>query len=68
MVYIDASHFYKDVLKNIEEWLPRVRQGGIIGGHDYGSNRHAGVKQAVDERFGADKIQIHPGLVWTICK
>lgn len=33
-VYIDASHEYDDVKKDIINWLPKVKTGGIIAGHD----------------------------------
>ena len=51
MVYLDASHFYEDVKRDIEIWLPLVKKGGIIGGHDYAGGRFAGVKKAVNEKF-----------------
>jgi predicted O-methyltransferase YrrM len=51
-VYVDADHSYAAAKADILAWLPCVRPGGIIAGHDY-SNRHGkGVKQAVDEIFG----------------
>ena len=34
-VYIDGRHIYKDVLIDCEMWYPKVRSGGILGGHDY---------------------------------
>lgn len=34
-VYIDANHKYEYVKKDIELWLPKVRKGGILAGHDY---------------------------------
>tara|TARA_R110000796_G_scaffold241064_1_gene362349 strand:+ start:1709 stop:2362 length:654 start_codon:yes stop_codon:yes gene_type:complete len=34
-VYIDASHDYDNVKKDIENWLPKIKSGGIIAGHDY---------------------------------
>lgn len=52
LVFIDAVHTYQAVKEDIAAWLPKVRVGGFISGHDYGSERFAGVKQAVDEAFG----------------
>ena len=33
--YIDADHRYEAVKQDIELWLPKVKPGGIICGHDY---------------------------------
>jgi predicted O-methyltransferase YrrM len=51
-VYIDGLHTYEGVKNDIELWLPKVKKGGYIGGHDYGSKHHPGVKPAVDEMLG----------------
>lgn len=51
LVYIDAMHTYDAVKTDIEAWLPKVRKGGIISGHDYWSGRD-GLVRAVDEKFG----------------
>jgi len=48
-VFIDANHDYKWVSTDIAVWLPTIRPGGMIAGHDYGED--CGVKQAVDEHF-----------------
>jgi len=34
-VYIDANHSYKAVCEDIAAWLPKVKDDGIICGHDY---------------------------------
>jgi hypothetical protein len=33
-VYIDGNHTYKYVKKDIELYYPKIKNGGIIGGHD----------------------------------
>jgi hypothetical protein len=60
-VYLDGSHFYEDVLRDIKLWLPKVRLGGLIGGHDYMTSRgvHQGVRRAVDEIFGKDSVRAY---------
>ncbi len=59
-VYIDADHRYEYVVLDIEFWLPKVKKGGILGGHDYGNE--AGVKKAVDEWF--EGIELLDNFVW----
>lgn len=49
--YIDASHTYENVLADIRAWLPRVKRGGWIGGHDY-NWKFPGVIRAVFEELG----------------
>lgn len=66
LVFIDSMHTYKAVKQDIELWLPKVRKGGILAGHDYGG-KYKGVKQAVDEAFG-DNILIGKDLTWVHLK
>jgi glycosyltransferase involved in cell wall biosynthesis len=50
-VYIDADHSYKGVWNDLCTWYPKIRIGGIIGGHDYNHPSFPGVTQAVNEFF-----------------
>ena len=58
-IYIDGLHTYEGVKNDIKNFLPLVKKGGVIGGHDY-TNRipHlVGVYEAVNEMFGQpDKV------------
>jgi len=53
-VFIDASHDYDNVKADINAWYPKVKEGGVISGHDYPD--WSGVKMAVDEFFGKNII------------
>jgi hypothetical protein len=54
-VFIDAAHDYENVLKDIVSWYSRVKNGGVIAGHDYDSSE--GVRKAVNEFFGENNIK-----------
>lgn len=47
-VYIDGNHDYEYVKKDIEVWYPKLKKGGLFGGHDYLKD-FSGVIKAVDE-------------------
>ncbi len=55
-VFIDASHDYESVKKDIIAWLPKVKKGGILAGHDYTS--FVGVMRAVGELIGKENIMV----------
>jgi hypothetical protein len=56
-VYIDACHRYKKVKQDILAWLPKVKNGGVLAGHDY-DPAHPGVVRAVEEIFGKKFIKV----------
>ncbi len=51
--FIDASHVYEFVKKDIAAILPKMKKGSILAGHDY-NEAHPGVIQAVNEAFVED--------------
>jgi predicted O-methyltransferase YrrM len=57
-VFIDANHNYEFVYEDIKIWLPKIKSGGILAGHDYNHPVWPGVKKAVDELLGPDNIYI----------
>ena len=68
LVFIDGNHAYEQVLLDINAWLPKVRGGGILCGHDYGARRCPGVKPAVDEWIAEVGWELHRerGNVWWV--
>lgn len=56
-VYLDGNHEEPYITDDIKHWFPKIKQGGILAGHDYantkgrpGSTAHHQVKQAI-QRF-----------------
>ena len=39
-IYLDASHYYKDVLADLDAWHHKVKIGGVFAGHDYTKGTH----------------------------
>jgi predicted O-methyltransferase YrrM len=51
LVYIDAAHDYDNIKQDILTWLPKIKKGGFIAGHDYRYDPNIGVYQAVNDIF-----------------
>jgi predicted O-methyltransferase YrrM len=47
-IYIDGDHTYNGCKKDIEQWLPKVKKGGLIAGDDF-SRYFPGTVKAVQE-------------------
>lgn len=62
-VFIDANHDYDYIRRDVIAWLPKVVPGGTLAGHDY-SAEFDGVRRAVNELLGADKIKVYPSTSW----
>lgn len=72
--YLDGNHAYKNVRQDIDLWLPKVKSGGIIAGHDH-YNAHTewhdcGVKSAVSDFARENRLTVHltPCTSWFILK
>lgn len=50
-VYIDAIHDAENIAKDLYCWLPLVKEGGVVSGHDY-IRRFAGMCAALDQILG----------------
>jgi len=64
-VYIDGRHEYEYVAHDLRLWVPKVKIGGWVMGHDYTNPITPGVKRAVDEFFGAPD---HVFCDWSFAK
>jgi cephalosporin hydroxylase len=64
-LFVDADHVYEAVKKDIAAFLPKMKKGSIISGHDY-NWQHPGVLQAVDEAFGDRVIYDERQDVWMV--
>lgn len=65
MVWIDTTQDYSMVMAEIKAWLPKVKSGGWIGGHDY-TSAPATVGAAVHAMF-SNNFKMYAGC-WLHCK
>lgn len=68
LIFLDADHTYNNIKEDIKLWLPKVRRGGILCGHDYNMNTFPGVVMAVNAAFGHNNIELYPDDVWVYYK
>ena len=62
-LFVDGDHSYKAVKSDIQLWLPKMKDNGVISGHDYDNPE---VKRAVDELFPERKIWGEGCLIWYV--
>lgn len=48
-IYLDGSHLYNDVRRDLTEWLPKMKTNSLVCGHDYHRIEDFGVIEAVND-------------------
>lgn len=71
-VYIDGSHDFDSVVADLRAWLPKIKSGGLLAGHDL---NQVPVADALATVIGLDGVRAHPrppelggvrwGLAWS---
>jgi hypothetical protein len=62
-VWIDADHRKSFVRADIGAWMPKVRKGGILCGHD---THIPAVRSAIDWLFGDTWVELGHDHVWAV--
>jgi len=62
-VFLDADHSYDGVRVDIIHWLPKVKPGGWLCGHDYNHPKIGEVARAVDELMG-NSVLLGTDMTW----
>lgn len=61
LVFVDAAHDFAHVFADIDDWLGKVRRGGVLAGHDYHPTDYPDVVRVVDRFFPNRRLA---GTVW----
>jgi hypothetical protein len=68
-IYIDACHSYEAVKADIKSWFPKIKFGGVFGGHDYNIEIYPGLVQAINEFISENNFNLfQEELDWWIVK
>lgn len=65
LIFIDANHEYEFVKSDIQIWLPKLKKGCVMCGHDY-SKGYGGVEKAVKELFPNHTVPAR--TIWSTIK
>lgn len=65
-VFIDGDHSYEGCSGDIAAWTPKLRPGGLLGGHDYAAP-WPGVLRAVNETVKAHGWKLEFGRPGSAC-
>lgn len=57
-VFLDTAHVYGNTKNEINAWMPKIKNGGYIGGHDY-FDKYPGHMRAIDEVLGERYLQFY---------
>lgn len=60
-VFIDGSHDYDSVKSDILAWLPKIKNGGVLSGHDFS---HQPIKKALKDTLGSGFFEFKNEDVW----
>jgi hypothetical protein len=68
LVFLDADHSYQGVREDLVAWVPKVKPGGWIGGHDYENPEpkfdFSGVERAVNEWANGRPVEKDLHFTW----
>ena len=62
-IYIDGDHRYEGVLADLKGWRKKLKEGGILAGHDWSWQS---VKKALLEEIGQKDYTLFQGDSWAI--
>jgi hypothetical protein len=69
LIFIDGDHTHEGCKADILAWLPKLKEGAVMLGHDHSQRHFPGVVRAVKEIFGKPD-EVSPGeyAIWKVTK
>lgn len=48
-IFVDGDHQDDGILRDLQNWMPKVMPGGLVAFHDYYNDQFPGIRRRVDE-------------------
>lgn len=69
VLFVDADHRYSAVKADLEAWLPKMRPGGLVFGHDFEAHLHELDPELVRAHGESDFVGgFHYGVIRAVCE
>lgn len=65
VLYIDSIHTFEAVKDTVARWIPKIRRGGVVSGHDFCQIHWGGVVEAVCKLFTFPD-EVFPDTSWVV--
>lgn len=62
-VYLDADHWFDPVIADLQAWIPKVRKGGVVAGHDYTEKLEFDNRVSIAVKAWTQAYEIRPWYV-----
>jgi predicted O-methyltransferase YrrM len=72
-IFIDASHDYQSVKEDLNLWYPKLKEDGMIAGHDFEEKLPVELAKKLWEKENSDEFEhynkiykCHPGVIYAV--
>ncbi len=65
-VYVDAEHIYDYIRADIQAWKDKIKNGGILCGHDYDHNHSISINKILTEFNLMNEFKTYSDTSWSV--
>lgn len=65
-VYVDAEHLYDYIRADIQAWKDKIKDGGILCGHDYDHNHADSIRKILTEFNLMNDLTVYSDTSWSV--
>ena len=65
-VYVDAEHLYDYIRSDIQAWKDKIKDGGVLCGHDFDHNHSASITKILNEFGLMNEFAVYSDTSWSV--